>query len=204
VLVLANAGYKLITRPLRWLPVPPSRCWNYLTTPPTLTRHFPYGTVITARWSLKQHLYNLLNDPAVGGGRKILATKTGTAIFGGISPTNVAAGYVIRTAELFLIRAEARAKKATPDLTGALADLNAVRVRSGIAASTAATVDDILLAVENERRVEFALEPQRWFDLVRTGRAPAVLSLSDANKYIFPIPGAEILANPALVQNPGY
>jgi hypothetical protein len=116
----------------------------------------------------------------------------------------VAAGYVIRTAELFLIRAEARAKKATPDLNGALADLNAVRVRSGIAASTATTANDILLAIENERQVEFALEPQRWFDLVRTGRAPAVLSLNDANKYIYPIPGAEILANPALVQNPGY
>ncbi|SDE67489.1 SusD family protein [Mucilaginibacter pineti] len=152
----------------------------------------------------KASLYNLLNDPLVGGGRKILATKTGTAIYGGISPTNISAGYVIRTAELYLIRAEARVKKVSPDLNGALDDLDAVRLRSGLVKSTAATSNEILLAIENERQVEFALEPHRWFDLVRTGRAPAVLNLSDANKYIFPIPGAEILANPALVQNNGY
>jgi hypothetical protein len=152
----------------------------------------------------KASLYNLLNDPQVGGGRKILATKTGTAIYGGISPTNISAGYVIRTAELYLIRAEARVKKASPDLNGALDDLDAVRLRSGLVKSDAATPNEILLAIENERQVEFALEPHRWFDLVRTGRAPAVLNLSDANKYIFPIPGAEILANPALVQNNGY
>ena len=152
----------------------------------------------------KAVLHTLLNDPTIGGGRKILSTQIGSGIYGGISPTNTSAGYVIRTAEIFLIRAEARAKKAVPDLTGALSDLNQVRNRSGLANSSATTQGDILLAIENERRVEFALEPQRWFDLVRTGRAPAVLSLNDPNKYIFPIPGAEILANPALTQNPGY
>lgn len=202
-LVLANAGYKLNT-PFALAAGTTESVLELSYNTTDLNPAFSLWNGNNRALEPKATLYNLLNDPAVGGGRKILATKTGTAIFGGISPTNVSAGYVIRTAELFLIRAEARAKKATPDLTGALADLNAVRVRSGIAASTAATADDILLAVENERRVEFALEPQRWFDLVRTGRAPAVLSLSDANKYIFPIPGAEILANPALVQNPGY
>jgi hypothetical protein len=110
----------------------------------------------------------------------------------------------LRTAELFLIRAEARAKKAAPDLDGATADLNEVRLRSAIEKTTATTKDQIILAIENERRVELALEPHRWFDLVRTGRAPAVLGLSNANKYIFPIPAAEILANPALEQNPEY
>lgn len=202
-LVLANAGYKLNT-PFALAAGTTESVLELSYNTTDLNPAFSLWNGNNRALEPKATLYNLLNDPAVGGGRKILATKTGTAIFGGISPTNVSAGYVIRTAELVLIRAEARAKKAAPDLTGALADLNAVRVRSGIAASTAATADDILPAVENERRVEFALEPQRWFDLVRTGRAPAVLSLSDPNKYIFPIPGAEILANPALVQNPGY
>ena len=32
------------------------------------------------------------------------------------------------------------------------------------------------LAVEHERRMEFALEYQRWFDLKRTGRAVTVLA----------------------------
>jgi hypothetical protein len=201
--VLANAGYKLIT-PFALAAGTTESVLELSYNTTDVNPAFSLWNGNNRALEPKATLYNLLNDPAVGGGRKILATKTGTAIFGGISPTNVAAGYVIRTAELFLIRAEARAKKATPDLNGALADLNAVRVRSGIAASTATTANDILLAIENERQVEFALEPQRWFDLVRTGRAPAVLSLNDANKYIYPIPGAEILANPALVQNPGY
>lgn len=152
----------------------------------------------------KATLHALLNDPNVGGGRKILSTQIGSGIYGGISPTNTSAGYVIRTAELYLIRAEARAKKTAPDLIGAASDLNQVRNRSGLPNTTATTQADIILAIENERRVEFALEPHRWFDLVRTGRAPAVLNLNDPNKYIFPIPGAEILANPALTQNPGY
>jgi hypothetical protein len=152
----------------------------------------------------KATLHALLNDPAVGGSRKILSTQVGSGIYGGISPTNTAAGYVIRTAELYLIRAEARLKKTAIDLTGGANDLNQVRNRSGLLNTTAVTKADLLLAVENERRVEFALEPQRWFDLVRTGRAPAVLNLNDPNKYIFPIPGPEILTNPALTQNPGY
>lgn len=152
----------------------------------------------------KAALHNLLNDSLVGGGRKILSKKTGTNLFGGIFANNTSPFYVLRTAEVVLIRAEARAKKASPDLTGALSDLNAVRSRSAIPNSTAVTQDEIILAIENERRVEFALEPHRWFDLVRTGRAPVVLNLKDPNKYIFPIPGSELRVDPSLTQNPGY
>lgn len=65
---------------------------------------------------------------------------------------------LIRLTELYLIRAEARARKASPDLSGALADLNMVRSRAGLTASSAATADDIVTAVLNERRVEFAHE----------------------------------------------
>jgi hypothetical protein len=154
----------------------------------------------------KPEIHNLLNDPLVGGDRKILSVKNAQGQFiGGIYPTNTSAGYVIRTAELYLIRAESRALKAAPDLTGALADLNAVRTRADVPEITGRlTATDLLLAIENERRVEFALEPHRWFDLVRTGRAPAVLNLNDPSKYIFPIPAGEILADPSLKQNPGY
>ena len=152
----------------------------------------------------KASLHNLLQDSVVGGGRKILSRQQGTSLFGGIYPSNIAPFYAIRTAEVILIRAEARAKKASTDLAGALEDLNAVRSRAGVPHSSAATAEEVVLAIEDERRVEFALEPHRWFDLVRTGRAPAVLNLNDPNKYIFPIPGGEIRVNPALVQNPGY
>jgi len=110
--------------------------------------------------------------------------------------------FVIRIAELYLIRAEARAQ--TGALTGALADLNAIRERAGIAKSTAATADQLLLAIENERRIEFALEPHRWFDLVRTGRADEVLNVTDANRLLLPVPAEQLLIDKALKQNPGY
>jgi hypothetical protein len=111
--------------------------------------------------------------------------------------------YIIRIAEVYLIRAEARAQQ--NELTGALSDLNVIRNRAGLANSTAAAQQDILLAIENENRVEFALEPHRWFDLVRTGRAQAVLGITDATKLLFPIPVNEVtLSNGVLTQNPGY
>ncbi|MEJ2882054.1 RagB/SusD family nutrient uptake outer membrane protein [Pedobacter sp. GR22-6] len=154
----------------------------------------------------KPAIHNLLNDPNVGGDRKLLSVRNSAGQFiGGIYPTNTSAGYLIRTAEIHLIRAEARILKTSPDLQGAIDDLNAVRTRANVPAlSNTLSKEDILLAIENERRVEFALEPFRWFDIVRTGRAAAVFNLSDPNKYIFPIPAGEILADPSLVQNPGY
>jgi len=154
----------------------------------------------------KAEIHNLLNDPNVGGGRKLFSVRNAAGQFiGGIYPTNTSAGYLIRTAEIYLIRAEARALKTAPNLTGAIEDINAVRVRAGVPAlASTLSKDQVLLAIENERRVEFPLEPFRWFDIVRTGRAAVVFNLNDPNKYIFPIPAGEILADPSLVQNPGY
>ena len=112
--------------------------------------------------------------------------------------------YIFRIAEAYLIRAEARAQQ--DKQTDALVDLNAVRDRAGLTALTATTTtkEALLLAIENERRVEFALEPHRWFDVVRTGRAAAVFGLTDANRYILPIPIQQILSDNVLKQNPGY
>ncbi|MBC7887315.1 MAG: RagB/SusD family nutrient uptake outer membrane protein [Ferruginibacter sp.] len=153
----------------------------------------------------KAALHSLLNDSTIGGRRKILSVANASGQFiGGIFPTNTAANYILRTAELYLIRAEARAQKSAPDLIGAVEDLNAVRFRSAVPLTTAFAKEDILQGIENERRVEFALEPFRWFDLVRTGRAAAVLGATNPEKYIFPIPASEILADPSLDQNPGY
>jgi len=166
-----------------------------------------YGLWNTSNRQLepKAVLHNLLNDPAVGGDRKILSVKNASNQFiGGIYPSNTSAAYGIRTAELYLIRAEARVKKAVPDLVGALEDLNAVRNRANVPGLIAVNRDELVLAIENERRVEFALEPHRWFDIIRTGRAAAVFNLNDPNKYTFPIPAGEILADPSLQQNPGY
>jgi tetratricopeptide (TPR) repeat protein len=150
----------------------------------------------------------LVNNPLIGGNRNVLIAKTSAGLWYGNlyyrSPATDPA-YIIRIAELYLVRAEARAQQDNLNAaTGALADLNIVRDRAGLAGSAAVTKDDILLAIENERRIEFALEPHRWFDLVRTGRAGAVLGLTDATKFVLPVPATELLADNSLEQNAGY
>jgi tetratricopeptide (TPR) repeat protein len=164
-----------------------------------------------AQWAPSRQLFELLSSPVTGGARKSLIVNGSNATRidyyiqqlwwrpAGDNPT-----YILRIAEQYLIRAEARVKKNNPDLTGALADLNAVRKRSDLPEITVSSPDEILLAIENERRAEFAFEPHRWFDLVRTGRAGSVLGVTDSNKWIFPIPFNDIKADPDLVQNPGY
>ena len=110
--------------------------------------------------------------------------------------------YIFRIAELYLIRSEARAN--LNKLTDALTDLNAIKDRAAIALSLASSKESILLEIENERRLEFALEPHRWFDVVRTGRAAEVFKVTDVNRLVLPIPSNELLRDQALIQNPGY
>ncbi len=61
--------------------------------------------------------------------------------------------------------------------------LNQVRTRAGLGAAAG----DMREAIFNERRVELAFENKRWFDLVRTDRAVAVITAY----------GERIKANPA-------
>lgn len=158
----------------------------------------------TRQWAPNDALVALLNNPAVGGNRStLIARDNQNRWYGNLyRSVNASSSYIIRTAELYLIRAEARAQQG--DLTGALADLNAVRTRAGLTGFTAVNKDDILQAIEDERRVEFALEPHRWFDLVRTGRAGAVLKITDPAKLLLPLPSQQILLDKTLTQNGGY
>jgi hypothetical protein len=148
-----------------------------------------------------------LNDPAAGGGRKTLIAGSGASVYGVLYNTTASStdpSYVIRIAELYLIRAEARAH--LNDLSGALADLNAIRARAGVGASAASAQADVLQAIEDENSVEFAFEAHRWFDLVRTQRAGAVLGLTNTNYWLFPLPLSDVLSDPDLdgKNNPGY
>jgi hypothetical protein len=145
-----------------------------------------------------------LTTASVGGTRSSLINVSGSKAFVVLYPTSNGSDptYLIRLSEMYLIRAEARAQQ--NDLVGALSDLNAVRNRAGLANSTASTQADILLAIEDERRVEFAFEPHRWFDLIRTDRAGVVLGATNTQKYVWPIPAPERFADPTLDQNPGY
>jgi len=110
--------------------------------------------------------------------------------------------YVFRLAEMYLIRAEALAYS-----NGAIgsiqADINMIRNRAGLANTTAASIPELKLAVENECRHEFAFEGHRWPDLVRTKRAVPLLGI-DEKYLLFPIPLSEKQTNSLMEQNPGY
>lgn len=114
--------------------------------------------------------------------------------------------YLVRLAEMYLNRAEARAKKTTPDALGALSDLNAIRTRAGLGALAGLTGTSLTDAIDTERRLELAFEGHRWFDLKRTGKAIATLGIpnNDPNFLLLPVPKRERDVNANLRQNPGY
>ena len=120
---------------------------------------------------------------------------------------------LLRSEDVMLLYAEAINETSGPT-TEAIAILNRIRTRAGLTALNPATPADFRLAMENERRHEFAWEGLYWFDLVRTNRFLDVLNpyLStnyqktiDAKKYLYPIPLAEMNIKPGLYyQNDSY
>jgi len=125
------------------------------------------------------------------------------------SSTPVEDYVVFRLGEMFLIRAEAAAE--LNNLSEALADVNIIRARAGLAASTADATSQtaVLAAVMKERQTELCFEwGNRWFDLKRTGTAGAILSAEKSGwqsyDSLYPIPQAQIQLNNSLTQNPGY
>ncbi|HEY0609753.1 MAG TPA: RagB/SusD family nutrient uptake outer membrane protein [Chitinophaga sp.] len=115
---------------------------------------------------------------------------------------------VLRLAELYLVRAEARAQQGK--ISGAKADLNMIRKRAGLPTTTADSRAALLGAIAHEREVELFTEwGHRWLDLKRTGTADAVLGTVKAPGWqttdaLYPIPENERAQNPELTQNPGY
>lgn len=75
----------------------------------------------------------------------------------------------LRMAELYLNKAEALYH--TGDEEGAREALKPIRERAGMPAVTA-TGADLLEAIKNERRIEFAFEEHRYFDVRRWKEAP--------------------------------
>lgn len=116
---------------------------------------------------------------------------------------------VIRLAELYLIRAEARAKLVQINL--ALEDINFIRKRARLSVPLVAlTQAQCIAEVEKQRRFELFSEwGHRWLDLKRTGRATTILApVKGANwkdtDVLFPIPDNEINRNINVGQNLGY
>jgi starch-binding outer membrane protein, SusD/RagB family len=114
--------------------------------------------------------------------------------------------YVFRLAEMYLIRAEANVLLNT-SLPQARDDINEIRLRAGI--PEIITTSPFLLdrQIRDMRKLEFAFEGHRWFDLVRTGRALDELEgVTELYQTLFPIPLSELLTNfnEGMYQNEGY
>jgi hypothetical protein len=122
---------------------------------------------------------------------------------------------VLRLAEQYLIRAEARVEQGNTN--GALADLNIIRNRAGLPNYAGLTDKaSLLAAVFHERQVELFSEwGHRWFDLIRKGFANSVMGspgnvcqskggLWNSNWQLYPIPQLDRTNDPNLTQNPGY
>ena len=119
---------------------------------------------------------------------------------------------MIRTSEVYLIRAEARLLRG--DASGALSDLNVIASNRNAAEYQTVTMNEVF----NERRKELAFEGHIWHDYKRLIGTDYEKDLirddvsSDMNKDVFadshlwcmPIAESEFDVNPNLVQNPGW
>ena len=125
---------------------------------------------------------------------------------------------LLRYADILLMYAEAQNESAGPDAS-VYAAVKLVRNRSNMPDLPAGlSTADMRARIRHERRVEFALEGLRYFDLRRWGIAvqklngfvpnplqPTVKTKYQANYEFWPIPQGEIDRNaPLLIQNEGY
>lgn len=110
---------------------------------------------------------------------------------------------ILRYADVLLMYAEAVARGASEYPQAGMtaqAAFDWVRDRAGLA-PTALTPDSVI----DERRAELAMEEDRFFDLVRTGKAASVLKgFKSGKNEVFPIPAQQLQLNLNLKQNNGY
>lgn len=177
------------------------------------TADIRYSSYIGSRASGRSSV--LTTDPTSAIARKVVSKYTGKGVF----TDNIVNWKAFRTGEMYLIRAEAEAMQAGKGAL-ALADLNALRKERINGPSVLDLSGTALLnAIFTERRRELFSEGHRWFDLKRTTRTVVRTDFSGAaasvstdplpassRVWVFPIPQAEIDANPALrsQQAPGW
>lgn len=115
---------------------------------------------------------------------------------------------VLRLAEQYLIRAEARAMQG--DVIGAREDLNRIRTTAGLPETSAVEISTLMADIQQQWHLEFFCEyGHRFFDLKRSGLLNSALETTkagwDGNDSLWPLPARELLSNPNLLpQNNGY
>lgn len=113
---------------------------------------------------------------------------------------------ILRYAELLLIRAEALNELGQS--AEALQLTNQVRNRVNLDNLNTTDQNTLRNAIYLERRLELAMEHDRWFDLLRQGRAQQVMTALglpfEEKNLLFPIPNNQLIQTPNMVQNPGW
>lgn len=112
---------------------------------------------------------------------------------------------ILRYADVLLMNAEAAFNLNKPDEAKDI--INDIRERAGLGPMASVNMN----AIWKERRLELALEHDRFFDLVRQGRVGEVMraagftNFTDDKHELLPIPSAQIeLSGGQLEQNPNY
>jgi starch-binding outer membrane protein, SusD/RagB family len=181
--------------------------YNYISTgiftyqlSPTLMNAFSPGDLRRTNWVKT----NVVSGTSYYGAYKYkLNAGTGT--------TKTEYATVMRLAEQYLIRAEARANNG--NLTDAIADVDSIRHRAGLPLianiNPGISQASLLDTIAHERQVEMFTEwGDRWFDVKRRGQADAVFGVDKTGwtsvAALLPIPLKEIQLNPNMTQNKGY
>ena len=119
--------------------------------------------------------------------------------------------YHLRLAEIYLIKAEAEARRAGGDVTVALESLNEIRNRAGVTEKVYSNKATLLSDIRNEKLLELFFENgEGWFDIVRyvnlgnVTASAAKATLVSTNQFVLPIPLQVIVGNNTLIQNKGY
>jgi starch-binding outer membrane protein, SusD/RagB family len=190
---------------------------KYQTSEPALAREIYQTSGDKTSWQPVDDLLNLYGSTDIRFDA-YWADVNGSIVLGKYSskttalanPDGVTDFKILRTGEMYLIRAEAYARKAGMGVQ-ALADLNALRTARGALAGSE-TGAGLLSAIQTERRKELVMEGHRFFDLKRTVRVVSrtqgcgsYCTLASTNRaWALPVPQPEMLANRNMVQNPGY
>lgn len=115
---------------------------------------------------------------------------------------------VLRLGEQYLIRAEARAMSG--NITGAAADINAIRQRAGVSPLPDLDIASPLDTLAGERFRELFTEwGDRWLTIKRFNTRhkvllPPMTELASRPSWVWPIPFSQLQNNPFLEQNEGY
>lgn len=186
--------------------------WGFFTPSPALENAFEPGDIRKELTILREGETTIEGDVIKKGDPNSVDTYNQKVyVPSALNNTSCGVGSIqnvriLRFADILLINAEAANEIGNTAV--AITNINKVRTRAGLPNTTASTKTTIQAAVWQERRVELAMENDRFLDLVRTGQAATFLGplgYQTGKNELFPIPLNAINdSNGVLAQNPGY